>query len=104
MRILCTAVLAVTFAAWPAYAQERTGAGRVDVSVIPAGAMFFDDSSSDGEPAFGNYTVAAAVGWNFTRWIALESEIGTALGVKQELQFNSELFGNQRSPHFLAYN
>ena len=104
MRILCTATLAVIFAAWPAYAQERAGAGRLDVSVIPAGAVFFADSSSEGEPAFGNYTVAAAAGWNFTRWIAVEGEVGTALGVKQELQFNGEMFGNQRSPHFLAYN
>jgi hypothetical protein len=102
-RIIFICVLAA-FVAWPVAAQERPGAGRIEVSAIPAGGIFFGSSSTGTEPNFGNYTVAGAFGWNFNRWIGVEGEAGGALGIKQSVDFNGEALTSQRTPHLFTYN
>ena len=101
-RTLLTFALAALVGAGAAYAQEATGAGRLEVSAFPGGGMFFTSSSS--ETNFGNYAVGAALGANFNRWIGVEGEVGHAAGIKQDLTFNGSTLTSQRTPSFLAYN
>jgi hypothetical protein len=103
-RLLLVCALAVLVGAWPAYAQERAGAGRIEVSAIPGGGIFFGSSSTGNEPKFGNYTVAGAFGWNFTRMVGVEGEVGSAVGVKQSVDFNGATLASQTSPCLFAYN
>lgn len=103
-RIVFTFALAAMMGAWPAYAQEGTGAGRMEISAFPGGGVFFGNSSSETEPDFGNYTVGAAFTWNFNRWVGVEGEVGNAVGVKQTVSFNGETLTRQQSPSLFAYN
>jgi hypothetical protein len=103
-RVLFTCALAVLVSAWPVYAQEGAGAGRIEISAIPGGGVFFGSSSTGTEPKFGNYTVAGAFGWNFNRWVGVEGEAGTAVGVTQSVTFNGETLASQKTPHLFAYN
>lgn len=104
MRRMMTVFIAATFvAAVSAYAQEGLGAGRVDITVAPVGAMLFGDSSSGNEPDFGNYALAAAATFNLTRHLALEGEFGNAVGVHQDLERADGVLRNQSSPCLYQY-
>lgn len=96
--------LAVLVGSWPAYSQETPGAGRIEISAIPGGAIVFGSSSTGTEPNFGNYTVAGAFGWNFNRWFGVEGEVGGAVGVKQSIDFNGQTLSDQHTPNLFTYN
>jgi hypothetical protein len=104
MRASITFALAALLTASVAYAQERAGAGRIEVSAFPGGGVFFGTSSNENEPDFGNYTVGAAFTWNVNRWIGIEGEVGNAVGVKQTLDFNGATLASQHSPCFFGYS
>ena len=90
MRFLAAALVAVMSVAGAARAdaQEITpGAGRLEVSIIPAGGVFFTENTNAQEPGFGNYDLGAAVGVNFNKHVGLEGEVSGAIGVTQSLQF-----------------
>jgi hypothetical protein len=72
------------------------GPGRVEVSVIPGGAVFFTENTGAQEPSFGNYDAGAAVTVNFNRYIG-------AFGVTQSLPFGG-VTSDQRPPHMLNYS
>ncbi|HEY1308628.1 MAG TPA: outer membrane beta-barrel protein [Vicinamibacterales bacterium] len=103
-KILFFAALALTTVAWSAAAQETAGAGRIEISAIPGGAIVFGNSSTGTEPNFGNYTVAGAFGWNFNRWFGVEGEVGGAVGVKQSIDFNGETLPSQHTPNLFTYS
>jgi hypothetical protein len=87
-----------------ANAQEITsGTGRVELSIIPAGGVFFTENTDAGEPSFGNYDLGAAVAVNFNRYIGVEGEVSGALGVTQSLQFGGSS-ADDRTPHLLNYS
>src|SRR5215510_11219458 len=96
-RILFIGALPLIVSAWPVSAQETAGAGRIEISAIPGGAIVFGSSSTGTEPNFGNYTVAGAFGWNFNRWFGVEGEVGGAVGVKQSIDFNGETLASQHT-------
>src|SRR5258706_12104609 len=74
----------------PGYAQEvAPGPGRVEVSIIPAGGMFFTKDTNTLEPSFGNYDVGGAVAVNFSRYVGVEGEVSGAVGLSQALQFGN---------------
>ena len=87
-----------------AYAQEGTSApGRVEVSIIPAGGVFFTERTDTQEPSFGNYDLGGAVAVNFNRFVGVEGEVSGALGISQDLQFGG-LTSNVKSPDILNYS
>src|SRR6185295_17734820 len=88
----------------PAFAQEvAPGAGRVEVSIIPAGGVWFTENTDAQEPSFGNYDLGAAVAVNFNRYIGVEGEVSGALGIAQDLQLGS-VTANRKSPHMVNYS
>jgi hypothetical protein len=87
-----------------AYAQEvASGAGRVEVSIIPAGGVFFTERTETNEPSFGNYDLGGAVAVNFNRFVGVEGEVSGALGITQDLQLGG-LTSNTRTPNILNYS
>lgn len=87
-------------AAGVAHAQTINPA-RVDVTVIPGGAIFFTEAG--GEPDFGSYTSGVAVSYHLSRLFAVEGEVSGNIGLDQDLAFN----GRRQSttpPNMLAYS
>jgi hypothetical protein len=88
----------------PAFAQEAPSpAGRVEVTLIPAGGTFFVKGSNTGEPSFGNYNLGGSVTFNVNRYIGIEGEVGGSLGVSQSLQFPA-FQRNVSSPNLVQYS
>lgn len=87
-----------------AAAQEiAPGPGRVALSIIPAGGVFFTEDSDTQEPSFGNYDLGAAIGINFTRYVGVEGEVSGGLGITQDLQFGG-LRSDRKPPDILSYS
>src|SRR5258706_6111540 len=84
-----------------ASAQEvAPGPVTLEVTVIPGGAQFF--TSKNGSPDFGNYTLGGDLAYNFNRIVGVEGEVGTSLGISQDLAFGG-LTRNQKTPNILNY-
>jgi hypothetical protein len=84
-----------------AIAQESTpGPGTVEITVIPGGATFFTNTG-DGS-SFGNYNVGAAAAFNFNRFIGIEGELGSSIGISQNLT-DGGFRGKQKTPNTLTY-
>ncbi len=84
------------------FAQDvAPGPGTVEVTVMPAGGMFF--MSKNGAPSFGNYTLGGAVTYNINRIIGVEGEVSGSLGISQDLNFGG-LTTNTKSPNTLNYS
>lgn len=87
-----------------AYAQEAgPGPGKLELSIIPGGGLFFTEDENATEPSFGNYDLGAAIAVNFNRYVGIEGEVSGALGVKQSLQsagFSSDI----KTPNLLNYS
>jgi hypothetical protein len=85
-------------------AQEvAPGPGRVEISIIPAGGVFFTENTDAQEPSFGNYDLGGAVAVNFNRYVGVEGEVSGAIGVTQSLTFDGASV-DQRTPHFVNYS
>jgi outer membrane protein with beta-barrel domain len=86
------------------HAQETAaGPGRVEVSIIPGGGVFFTEDTDTLEPSFGNYDLGGAVAVNFNRYLGVEGEVSGGLGVSQDLQFGG-LTADRKTPHILNYS
>ena len=105
MRRTGFVLLALTLLlAIPAGAQERTGAGRVDVTLAPVGGRFFTDSSTGNEPNFETYMLAGAATFNLTPRFAIEGEFGSAVGLHQDMErADGVVFADQSSPCLFQY-
>ena len=85
-------------------AQELpAGPGRVEISIIPAGALFFTKDTDAAAPSFGNYDAGTAVAVNFNRYIGVEGELSGAFGLTQSLEF-AGLSADRRTPHIANYS
>jgi hypothetical protein len=105
MRRFLSIVAAASALSGIAFAQEPAGAGRVDITIAPAGGMFFTSSSSGAEPKFDNYTIAGATTFNVSPWVAVEGEFGNSVGIRQHLVApNGAVLANQSSPRSYQYN
>ena len=83
------------------YAQESgPGPGTVEVTVIPAGGTFFTNSGNGS--SFGNYNVGAAATYNINRIVGIEGEVGSSIGISQNLTDGS-FRGTQKTPNTLTY-
>jgi hypothetical protein len=100
---LTLTLTATSFAA----AQERSsrppGAGPVEISVAPVGAMVFAQPKDSTEPKFGNYNLGAAVIGNVNKWIGVEGDAAFAVGRRQDLTLTSGPLVNEKTPNMLMY-
>jgi hypothetical protein len=89
--------------AQPAHAQGAAAApGAVNVTIIPAGATFFTEGTETNGPSFGNYDVGAGVAVNFNRYVGIEGEVSSSVGVSQDLTF-SDRTSTQKTPNIVNY-
>lgn len=87
-----------------AYAQDiAPGPGRMEVSLIPGGFVFFTEDTDTQEPSFGNYDLGGAVAVNFNRYVGVEGEVSGAIGFSQDLQL-AGLSVDRKTPHILNYS
>jgi opacity protein-like surface antigen len=95
-------VLASFIAAAPAYAQEGpAGAGVAEITFIPAGALLFTENSDASAPSFGNYQLGGAVAYNVNRFLGIEGEVSSSIGLSQSLDFGYP--STVRTPDVLTY-
>jgi outer membrane protein with beta-barrel domain len=105
MRFKGLLVLTASLLALPALARAQDiapGAGTTQVTIIPGGATFFTEGKNQSGPNFGNYTLGASVTYNFTNWVAVEGEVGGALGITQDLTLGG-LTNNTKTPNTVNY-
>ena len=86
-----------------AHAQEvADGPGRAEITFIPGGAIFFTQNDDASAPSFGNYNLGGAVAYNINRFVGIEGEIGSSLGISQSLDFGYS--NSVRTPDMLTYS
>jgi hypothetical protein len=102
-RLLVSAIaLASLVGGAPAYAQEGpAGAGRAEITLIPVGGMFFTESQDASAPSFNNYQLGGGLTYNFNRFVALEGEVSSSIGISQNLDFGYS--SSVRTPDVLSY-
>lgn len=103
-RALIALVAAVPFVFGTALAQERPDAARFEIGAFPVGGVFFSESPSAVEPAFGNFALGATLTYNVNRWIAFEGEVGNAIGIRQGLTWEDRTVTDTLSPCLYAYS
>lgn len=85
-----------------AYAQEGpAGAGRAEITLIPAGGVFFTENQDASAPSFANYQFGGGVTYNINRFIGVEGEVTSSIGVSQRLDFGYP--STVRTPDVLNY-
>jgi hypothetical protein len=95
-------VLASFLSVTPVSAQEGpAGAGRAEITIIPAGALFFTENSDASAPSFGNYQLGGAFTYNVNRVLGLEGEVSSSIGISQSLDFGYP--STVRTPDVLTY-
>ena len=107
MKHFIAAVLTVVAvaSATPVFAQETApGPGKVVITIIPGGATFFTEAEdSPRAPSFGNYELGGSVAVNFNRYVGVEGEVSSGIGVTQTMQVGTfEL--DEKSPNLLNYS
>jgi opacity protein-like surface antigen len=95
-------VLASFISVAPVHAQEGpAGAGRAEITFIPAGALLFTENSDASAPSFGNYQLGGAVTYNLSRFVGVEGEVSSSIGISQSLDFGYP--STVRTPDVLSY-
>ncbi len=79
------------------------GPGRVELSIIPGGGLFFTEDEDATEPGFGNYDLGGALTVNINRYVGIEGEFAGALGVTQSLQSRG-VTSDLKTPNLLNYS
>lgn len=101
--ILAASVLAFIAVARPALAQEaQTGPARAEVTVIPAGVLMFTENTDASAPSFNNYQLGGAVTYNINRFLGVEGEVASSIGISQSLDFGYP--STVRTPDVLSYS
>ena len=92
--VLVAVVLSV---ATPAFAQGASGAGKLELSLVPAGWVSFAKAETRPDPAFGQFLFGGSFTVNWTM-IGIEADLFMAPGRSQNLAFGSSSV-NQKTPH-----
>ena len=86
-----------------ALAQEGpAGAGLLEITLIPGGGTVFLESTDALAPSFGNYELGGSVTYNINRFVGVEGEVASSLGVSQSLDFGYP--DDVRTPDMLTYS
>jgi hypothetical protein len=105
MKRVTTAILlvaAVAVGSSSAFAQDAKPAteGPLVVTIIPGGATFLTEGKNSTGPSFGNYSLGGAVVGNFNKYVGVEGEVLSSLGITQTLTgFATDL----KTPNALSY-
>jgi hypothetical protein len=95
-------VLASFVSAAPLQAQEGpAGAGRAEITLIPVGALLFTENSDASAPSFSNYQLGGAFAYNLNRFLGVEGEVSSSIGISQSLDFGYP--STVRTPDVLSY-
>ena len=96
-------VLASLIAVTPAFAQEGpAGAGRAEITFIPAGVVLFTENSDASAPSFSNYQLGGGFTYNVNRFLGVEGEVSSSIGISQNLDFGYP--STVRTPDVLTYS
>ncbi len=86
-----------------AFAQEGpAGPGRAEITLIPGGAVLFTENTDASAPSFGNYQFGGSVTYNINRFVGIEGEVSSSVGISQSLDFGYS--DSVRTPDTLSYN
>ena len=86
-----------------ALAQEGpAGAGLLEITLIPGGGTVFLESTDASAPSFGNYALGGSVTYNINRFLGVEGEVASSLGISQSLGFGYP--DDVRTPDLLTYS
>jgi Outer membrane protein beta-barrel domain len=100
---LLITVAALGLAAVPAHAQSSSaGPPRVEFTLSPGGGIFFPGKNA--EPDFGNYRLGGSVTVNLTRFIGVEAEVGSSIGISQQVDFGPTPGVERKTPNLLDYS
>jgi hypothetical protein len=95
-------VLASFMAVHPVHAQEvPAGPARAEITLIPAGGLLFTENESASAPEFANYQLGGGVTYNLNRFIGIEGEVSSSIGLSQSLDFGYS--SSVRTPDVLTY-
>ena len=84
------------------FAQEGpAGAGRAEITFIPAGAVLFTENADAAAPSFSNYQLGGGVTYNLNRFVGVEGEVSSSIGISQSLDFGYP--NTVRTPDVLSY-
>lgn len=87
----------------PVYAQDGpAGAGQTEITLIPGGGVVFTESKDASAPSFGNYQLGGAVAYSLNRFVGIEGEVGSSVGLSQGLEFGYS--NDVRTPDMLTYS
>ncbi|HMF62233.1 MAG TPA: outer membrane beta-barrel protein [Vicinamibacterales bacterium] len=101
--LITVIVAALGLAAVPAHAQASSAEpSRVEFTLSPGGGIFFQES--DAEPAFGNYRLGGGVTVNLTRFVGVEAEVGSSIGISQQVDFGPTSGVARKTPNLLDYS
>ena len=105
MKRVTTALLfvaAVAAGTSSAFAQEVTPAteGRAVVTIIPGGATFLTEGKNSSGPSFSNYNLGGAVAGNFNKYVGVEGEVLSSIGMTQTL---TGFANDTKTPNTLSY-
>jgi opacity protein-like surface antigen len=85
-----------------AHAQEGpAGAGRAEITFIPAGTLMFTENTDAAAPSFGNYQLGGGVTYHINRFLGVEGEVASSIGISQSLDFGYP--SSVRTPDVLSY-
>src|SRR5262245_39677579 len=85
-----------------AFAQEGpAGAGLLEITLIPGGGVVFVEDTDASAPSFGNYQLGGAVAFNVNRFVGIEGEVASSIGLSQNLGFGYP--DDVRTPDMLSY-
>ena len=99
-RLVVFVVLALFSAVGHGAAQDA--APSVEITLIPGGSTVFTKNTDVSAPTFGSYQIGGAVAVNVNRVFGVEGEIGSSIGLAQDLDFG---FSHDiRTPDMLTYS
>jgi opacity protein-like surface antigen len=83
--------------------NEREAPGKLELTLIPAGATFV--TSRHEAPNFTNYDAGVAFAYNFDRRFGVEGEAVGSFGLKQSVSpFGGTDFTEEKTPNLLSYS
>jgi opacity protein-like surface antigen len=102
MRFRVTPSLLVVFSLVSATGALAQQVAPLELTIIPGGATFFVEASDSSEPSFTNYDLGVALAANFNRYVGIEGEFSTSIGLTQNLAF-ATFEREAKTPSLLHY-
>lgn len=107
--VFLAAALFATAAPFAAQAQAQTTSAapdvpKIEITAIPAAAIFFQSAGDDAEPSFGNYAYGAGVTYWVNKYVGVEGELIGSVGRRQSLDTPAGGSIKAKTPNTLMYS